>query len=80
MLVKFGQRFFPSEFGNDYDRINAEEQVEPGKSVFLLKARSAVLLKQRESLTPMSTAPNLQALFYLLYHNQEPPLPRETMS
>jgi hypothetical protein len=30
------QRFFPSEFGNDVDHVNA---VEPAKSVFAVKAR-----------------------------------------
>ena len=32
----FDQRFFPSEFGNDVDRVHA---VEPAKTVFAIKAQ-----------------------------------------
>ena len=35
-VVMFSQRFFPSEFGNDVDRVHA---VEPAKTAFATKAK-----------------------------------------
>ncbi|RVW48295.1 Isoflavone reductase-like protein [Vitis vinifera] len=67
------KRFFPSEFGNDVDRVHA---VEPAKTAFEIRLKSAALLRLKEFPTPMCPPTHLLAFSFLHFHSLEPPLPQ----